>query len=178
LNASQLLLAIEERGATARARIGNDGAAVLVVAPRDAVGDLMPELKRLKPELLELLTAPLVGSGVHRWRDEQPPAPDVVALVRELEAARRGSWVIPLPSLLAIWRELQTFTGAKLTARHLGALARLRDERPDHDNAELLELWSAGLIPDSGGGAAVWVEPQDRKNTVTPIGASRISAGL
>jgi hypothetical protein len=177
MDAHELLENIKERGGVAVVK-HTDGTPVLNVTPRSLALELLPELKRLKPELLALLTAPLVGSGVHRWRDEQPQAPDVAALVRELEAARRGSWVIPSAPLLTIWRELQTFTGAKLTARHLGALARLRDERPDHDNAELLELWSAGLIPDSGGGAAVWVEPQDRKNTVTPIGASRISAGL
>ena len=55
MNALELLATLGERGATARAEIGGDGAAVLVVAPREAIGDLLPELQRFKPQLLELL---------------------------------------------------------------------------------------------------------------------------
>lgn len=60
MSALELLAAIEQRGATARAEIGGDGftacgAAVLVVAPRAVIGDLLPALARFKPQLLELL---------------------------------------------------------------------------------------------------------------------------
>ena len=161
MTASQLLKTIEARGGKVAVAAGADGAAKLQIAPRGLVPDLAGEIGRLKPELLELLTAPLKGTGVarSRWRETSP---DIRAMADELEAARRGAWVVPLPSLLARWRELQAFTGAKITARHLSAGARLIERYPDLDNGELLELWAAGLRPDKGDGAAVWSEPDRR----------------
>ena len=168
MTAPELLETIKARGAAITAR-GTGAGAWLQVAPRGVLTDGdRAAMRQLTPELLELLTRPLDGAGVHRWRDatatgdlsapDETGAPDVAALVRELEAARRGiggAWVTPLPRLLALWRELQTFTGAKLTARHLGALATLHETRPDLANGALLGLWRAGLQPD-GDGAAVW----------------------
>ncbi len=53
---AELLATVRRRGATARREIGDDGMAVLVIAPREAIGDLLPELARFKPALLELLS--------------------------------------------------------------------------------------------------------------------------
>ena len=44
--------------------IGANGDRLALDAPKGAIGDLLPDLARFKPELLELLTA----QPVHRWR--------------------------------------------------------------------------------------------------------------
>ncbi len=74
MNAAQLLATVTARGATARAEIGDDGAAVLVVAPRSVIGDLLPDLARFKPALLELLAsdAPTPGSAAAPTSSAQP----------------------------------------------------------------------------------------------------------
>ncbi len=67
MNAPELLAAVRRRGATAWREIGDDGTAVLVIAPREAIGDLLPDLARFKPALLELLT-PDGGDAIARQR--------------------------------------------------------------------------------------------------------------
>ncbi len=57
MTAPQLLDALKARGAAAHLEKDSDGAAVLVVVPGSAVADLLPDLQRFKPALLELLTA-------------------------------------------------------------------------------------------------------------------------
>lgn len=55
MNARVLLAHVEARGASVHVEHGDDGAAVLVVAPRSKCVDLLPELAKFKPALLELL---------------------------------------------------------------------------------------------------------------------------
>ena len=55
MNARVLLAHVEARGASVRVEHGDNGAAVLVVAPRSKCVDLLPELARFKPALVELL---------------------------------------------------------------------------------------------------------------------------
>lgn len=167
MTAPQLLEAIEARGGVARVK-DNGGAIVLNVAPLTLARELAPDIRELKPQLIELLES----APVHRWKQSAPNAPDVASdapanaqapdvaqLSAALAEAKRGAWVIPSPLLLAQWRALQTFTGARLTARHLGALAQLHADKPQLDNAALLNLWAAGIQPDNGDGAAVWCDP-------------------
>lgn len=56
MNARTLLETIEARGGVASVKRRSDGAAVLNVAPRSCCADLLPDLQKFKPALLELLT--------------------------------------------------------------------------------------------------------------------------
>lgn len=91
MNAAELLATVHERGAIARREIGDDGTAVLVVAPREAIGDLLPELARFKPALLELLSPDVAAATDEDARNRVRPelaqrmnARDVIALGRLL----------------------------------------------------------------------------------------------
>lgn len=86
MNAAHLLATVSERGATARAEIGDDGAAVLVVAPRSAIGDLLPDLQRLKPDLLRLLAPD--DAPAHRWESATGDDPTGAASATARPAAR------------------------------------------------------------------------------------------
>jgi hypothetical protein len=57
MDALQLLQSIEARGGVATVK-GDGGAAKINVAPRSLALELLPDLQRFKPALLELLTAP------------------------------------------------------------------------------------------------------------------------
>lgn len=62
MNARVLLAHVEARGASLRVERDEEGAAVLIVAPRSRCVDLLPELAKFKPALLELLdVAPSPG---------------------------------------------------------------------------------------------------------------------
>lgn len=55
MNARQLLDAIKKRGGVASVKHGDNGAAVLNVAPRHVALDFASDIQRFKPALLELL---------------------------------------------------------------------------------------------------------------------------
>jgi hypothetical protein len=128
VNAPELLAAVRRRGATAWREIGDDGTAVLVIAPREAIGDLLPELARFKPALLELLTQP-----------------DARQLAREVTLATRGQWLTPQQPLLVEWKRFNAHFGANITSQQIGAIARLIEENPQLDNDELLTQIGAQL---------------------------------
>lgn len=80
MTAPDVLAAIEARGGSLSVARDATGAAMLKITPRGIVPDLLPDVRRLKPDLLALLeSARDVAAPAHRWRDAQPPAPDVVA---------------------------------------------------------------------------------------------------
>lgn len=55
INARQLLEAIEARGGVASVKHGDNGVAVLNVAPRHVALDFASDIQRFKPALLEML---------------------------------------------------------------------------------------------------------------------------
>ncbi len=56
MTAPELLATVEARGGSVAVAHDSTGAAMLKVTPRGIVPDLLPELARFKPALLELLT--------------------------------------------------------------------------------------------------------------------------
>ncbi len=78
MNAPGLLAMLAARGAAARCEADESGAPVLVVTPGSAVADLLPDLQRFKPQLLELLTSPSPprpAPGADDGPPEPPPHP-------------------------------------------------------------------------------------------------------
>lgn len=113
----RLLDELHRRGAIVEARGDN----LAIDAPRGAIADLLPDLAKFKPALLELLRQP-----------------DARQLAHEVTAARRGAWLTPQPSLLTVWRQLNAHFAANLTSQQIGAIARLIEANPQLDNDELL----------------------------------------
>jgi hypothetical protein len=62
MNALDLMASVRARGASLRVERDIEGAAVLVVAPRSRCVDLLPDLARYKPALLELLEPSVKGA--------------------------------------------------------------------------------------------------------------------
>ncbi len=158
MNAPELLATVRARGATAHAEMDATGAAVLVVAPRAAIGDLLPDLLRFKPQLIELLsvsTKTFIGGHREEETGQISPLASSVDRVSQINASGPSRPILAFPDA----DELERFAGVQLTARHLAAWTRLQTERPQLVHGDLLDVFAAGLQPDDGGGAAVWREP-------------------
>lgn len=95
MTASQLLATLANRGATTRSELNADGEPVLVITPRSAIGDLLPELQKFKPAILELLASDPATVAV-----EAATAPDDDERARELLAKyRAGGAVLTLEEI-------------------------------------------------------------------------------
>ncbi len=129
MSAAHLLATISERGATARAEIGDDGAAVLVVAPRSAIGDLLPGLARFKPALLALLAPDDAAPVAHRWQAATGDASATDAALPDVSAIA--------PDVLP---QLAPDECAALLARYRAGGAILTLEMVEHDGAQSLAL--------------------------------------
>ncbi len=105
MSAPELLARVKSRGATARAEIGDDGAAVLVIAPRALIGDLLPDIQRFKPQLLELLAPTangFTGSDIGAQRQSDADGSDTSSDARALELLakyRRGGALLELEAI-------------------------------------------------------------------------------
>lgn len=160
MNAPEILAEIGRRGATARAELDDDGTAVLVVAPRAVVGDLLPDLQRFKPQLIELLSVSTkTFIGGHREEETGQISPRAPLVDTECQKDVSG----PLRRFIAVpdVDELERFAGVQLTDRHFDVWAQLQCDRLDLDEDELLDWFAAGLLPDDGGAVAVWRAPDD-----------------
>ncbi len=185
LTPPNLLKIIENRGARVSIATGDNGAPKLQIRPNGLVSDLADEIRSNARELRVLLES----ETVHRWQSAAAPdvassvapaatapaipddlpmdaksaasaMPDARAVGVAVAGATVGAFIRPTPELLALWRALSAFVGVPLTSRHIGALARLCDERPTLTNNDLLDLFAAGLMPDEGDGKPVWIEPE------------------
>ena len=157
MSAPELLARLDERGATARAEIGGDGAAVLVVAPREAIGDLLPELQKFKSALLELL-APTGNATAHS--ETQPD--DDGADRRELDARavellakyRRGGALLKLEEIErggAAWLALACDLSGVAPEQRGRAFAQI--ERNARQLKRALDLEAAPAAGNSGASA-------------------------
>jgi hypothetical protein len=131
LTAPELLAQVEARGAAVAVAFDTTGAACLKITPRGLVPDLLPDLARLKPALLELLQQP-----------------DARQLAREVTAARRGQWLCPSPGLLTIWHGFEAHFGQTITSQQIGAIVRFVAANEQLDNEELLTQIGALLRPE------------------------------
>jgi hypothetical protein len=129
MDARQLLQSIEARGGVATVKTDATGAAKINVAPRSLALDLLPDLQRFKPALLELLTAPAAQ-----------PAPDGSPFRRVNPFVFVPATIETAPGVVKICEWARSF-------RSLFAAAR-RNELPQHPltveiNADEIEVENA-----------------------------------
>ena len=122
-SAPDLLAELDRRGITLFA----DGDKLRFDAPRGSVTDLLPEMRRLKMEILPLVEFQQRAPFNHRWAEATP---DVAALGRALDGARRGDWFSPTPELLEIWKSLESYHGRKIASAELLAMASGNGPKP------------------------------------------------
>lgn len=69
MTAHELLATIEARGVTVEIESGPDGFPALGITPASKIADLLPEVQRFKPALIELLKAPIAKPfrRVNQW---------------------------------------------------------------------------------------------------------------
>ncbi len=86
MNARFLLETIEARGGVATVKTGSDGAAKINVAPRSLALELLPELQRFKPGLLELLAPEEANRRETLRRSNARPVATPLGAQREFDA--------------------------------------------------------------------------------------------
>lgn len=86
MTAPELLAQVEARGGSVAVARDATGAAMLKITPRGLVPDLLPELAKFKPALLELLGAD-TQTFVHHWKAATVPNAEIVEYVRAKSAA-------------------------------------------------------------------------------------------
>jgi len=142
MNARALLETIEARGGVATVKRRADGAAVLNVAPRSCCADLLPDLQRFKPALLELLTGTDAPPGT------SPPdtrAQNIEASRLRLNRleARLGT----AGACLAIWK------ASRRLEREQTRFWRRLKASDKHTLSVCFACLEAGIDPDEGEGA-------------------------
>ena len=138
MDARQLLEMIHERGGVATVKLDGD-AAKINVSPRSLALDLLPDLQRFKPALLELLTAP-----------EPPATPSPFRRVNEFCFV--PAKIDTAPGAAAICEVLQSFCALLEAARGGDLPTDALDveisgepdtlENPASEVAEIESLWS------------------------------------
>jgi hypothetical protein len=117
MDARQLLQSIEARGGVVTVK-HESGGAKINVAPRSIALELLPEIARFKPALLELL-APTATA---------PPPPDSAAFWRDVAAAiqnaRRGAHLAYTPELARAWKAANRATERNLSSAQLCEVAQ------------------------------------------------------
>ena len=143
MNAPQLLQTIEARGGAATLKRDESGAAKINVAPRSLALEFLPDLQRLKPELLALLKSPDGAAAPSR-------APAPIRLLDELEGrglrptAEGGTLVfnrgeLPVKLRAPVVRHMAALMALLMFRQH--AETRRRREHWVCPDARLLELW-------------------------------------
>lgn len=111
LTAPALLAELSRRGVI----LQSDGKILELDAPRGALADLLPEIARFKPALLELLTpAPQTPDAARFW-DEVTAA---------IEGARRGQHLAYTPALSWAWKAANRATERNLNSAQLCEVAQ------------------------------------------------------
>lgn len=182
MNARALLAHVEARGASLRVERGADGAAVLVVAPRSACVDLLPDLQRFKPALLELLEhaqpqAALPGGSTNTrgatatatGRDLTGHEPDAGKFPRDFDASA-AFWRLP-ERQGGLNRAGQVERGRQGIPARFRRLLELCD-RSNGATGEAREVWAvavcvalldAGTAPEGEAKAPRSIEPEHKK---------------
>ena len=143
MNALELLQTIETRGGMATLKRDELGAAKVNVAPRSLALELLPEIRRLKPELLDLLQ----GAPANRLNPQRVQKTDEAdERARALLAKyRRGGAVLSLETVErdgATWRALYLDLTGVSPEREARANAQI--ETHARTLARALELESIG----------------------------------
>jgi hypothetical protein len=123
MTAPALLAELQGRGVA----VALSGDSLQFDAPRGAMRDLLPEVARLKPALLELLShgdryAPSAASGAAArfWAD----------VAEAIEQSRRGAHLAYTPALAWAWGAANFVTKCNLSAAQLCEVALESDEAP------------------------------------------------
>jgi hypothetical protein len=132
LNASQLLAAIEARGAIVTVKAEATGAAKIQIAPSGLVNDIAGEIQKFKPALVELLSSAAPPLNVSRYdvgagrtlENRQLLAREVLKQQNESGGFTPGKW------LLHLWRAINSVEGRELQSRELSQWARATLAQP------------------------------------------------
>jgi hypothetical protein len=145
MNAPELLATVEARGVSMRRETDATGAAVLKIRPVSLVSDLLPEIARFKPALLELLESPAESPKTAPNRAQTDAAPnlspdaksgpqieffavdgaaEINHLARVILECIRPNGAFDFSLLKPYWRAANDLTGASMTSQELGIWAR------------------------------------------------------
>lgn len=117
MTAPALLAELQGRGVA----VALSGDSLQFDAPRGAMRDLLPEVARLKPALLELL-----GHG-DRYAPKVAPGADAARFWADvadaIEQSRRGAHLTYTPDLAWAWRAANFVTKRNLSSRELCEVA-------------------------------------------------------
>lgn len=138
MNAPELLATVEARGVSMRRETDASGAAVLRIRPVALVSDLLPEIARFKPALLELLETPELRAETAETPNLSPDAPngpqtevfgfdgtaEIQHLARVILECVRPGGGFSFGDVKPYWRAANDLTGVSMTSQELGIWAR------------------------------------------------------